>query len=150
MQENPDKIFFYEREFYPLSNFSSFTVEWEGDLWMTAEHVYQASKFTDPLITHQIKEAKSAHDAFKIARANEDKVRPEWLDIRVGVMEKIIRAKFEQHPYVQKKLRETGDKEIIEDSWRDPFWGWGPNKDGENRLGKIWMKLREEQKMGTI
>ncbi|MEK6819027.1 MAG: NADAR family protein, partial [Nanoarchaeota archaeon] len=119
MQENPDKIFFYEREFYPLSNFSSFAVEWEGELWMTSEHVYQASKFTDPLVIGQIKEAKSAHDAFKIARANEDKVRPEWLDIRISVMEKIVRTKFEQHPYVQRKLRETGNKEIIEDSWRD-------------------------------
>ena len=36
--------------------------------------------------------------------------------------------------------------EIVEASPVDAFWGWGPNKDGENALGKIWMKLREEIK----
>ena len=35
---------------------------------------------------------------------------------------------------------------IVEDSPKDSFWGWGPNRDGENQLGKLWMKLREELK----
>ncbi len=39
---------------------------------------------------------------------------------------------------------ETGDRELIESSPIDSFWGWGPNKDGQNHLGKIWMKLRDE------
>ncbi len=54
----------------------------------------------------------------------------------------IISAKVAQHKYVYKKLLETGNREIIEDSWRDDYWGWGPNKDGKNMLGKLWMKLR--------
>lgn len=147
MQSDSDnKIFFYEREFYVFSNFSSFIVEYDGYFWPTSEYAYQAQKFTDVSIINQIKEARSSHDAFKIARAYEQSVRADWLDVRVGIMEKIVREKLQQHEYVQKKLLETGDKEIIEDSPRDPFWGWGPNKDGENQLGNIWMRLREELK----
>ncbi len=144
MENSEEKIFFYEREFYPLSNFSSFNLEWKGVLYMTSEHVYHTEKFTDPEIIQKIKEAKSAHDAFKLSREYEDRVRSDWLDIRVAIMEEIIRAKVAQHPYVKKKLLETENKEIVEDSWLDNFWGWGPNKDGQNQLGKIWMKIRAE------
>ena len=35
---------------------------------------------------------------------------------------------------------------IVEDSPKDNYWGWGINRKGENHLGKIWMKLREEYK----
>ena len=62
-------------------------------------------------------------------------------------MEDICRYKLEQHPYIQKKLLETGDLLIVEDLPKDSFWGWGPNRDGENQLGKIWMRLRDELKI---
>jgi len=142
--EADNKIFFYEREFYVFSNFSSFAVEYNGCLWPTSEHAYQAQKFTDKNIVDEILKAGSSYDAFKIARAHEQDIRADWQSIRVDVMEKIVRAKLEQHEYIRKMLLETGTREIIEDSPLDSFWGWGPNKDGENQLGKIWMKLREE------
>mgnify|MGYP002520092451 CR=1 FL=1 len=59
-------------------------------------------------------------------------------------MEDLLRLKLEQNPYVKKKLLQTGDYLIVEDSPKDDFWGWGPNRDGNNQLGKLWMKLREE------
>ncbi len=139
-----DKILFYEREFYTFSNFSSFAIEWKGDIYMTSEHVYQTEKFTDPALREKIRSTLSAHDAFKTARAHANDVRKDWLDIRVLVMEEVLRAKIAQHPYVHKKLLETKNLEIIEDSPKDDFWGWGPNKDGQNQLGKIWMKIRSE------
>ena len=61
-------------------------------------------------------------------------------------MEKILRCKIEQNPYVLKKLLETKEYTIVEDSPKDNYWGWGINRKGENHLGKIWMKLREEYK----
>lgn len=146
MDDKINKIFFYDREFYPLSNFASFMVEYDGYLWPTSEYAYQAQKFTDINIVNEIKNEKSSHEVFGLGLKYKDKIRPYWFEIRVSVMEKILRAKMEQHEYVRRKLLETGDKEIIENSPVDSFWGWGPNKDGENQLGKIWMKLREELK----
>ena len=138
------QIFFYEHEYYVFSNFSSFQLEWKGILWMTSEHAYHSEKFEDNELIEQLKNTRSAHDAMKLAYTNKDKYRKDWDDIKLKVMKDILRAKIEQHPYVKKKLLQSGDKELIEDSWRDSYWGWGPNKDGQNNLGKIWMELRGE------
>lgn len=138
------RILFYEGTRYMFSNFSSFRVRWRDVDWMTSEHAYQAAKFNDPEIIELIKNALSAHDARKIAHAHEDKEVSNWAEIKVGIMEEIIRAKLAQHPYIQRKLRESGNREIVENSPTDSFWGRGPDWKGQNWLGKIWMKLREE------
>lgn len=139
--------FFYERRFYCFSNFSSFAVEWRGRLWMTAEHAYQAAKFTDEDIIQKIFEARSAHDAKRVAHQHIHQVREDWDDIKLEVMEEICRAKLAQHAFVEKRLREACHLDyldIIENSEMDPFWGWGPDRKGLNHLGKIWMKLGAE------
>lgn len=59
-------------------------------------------------------------------------------------MEKLVRLKVEQNPYVKHKLLQTKDYIICEDSPKDSFWGIGPNRDGRNELGKIYMKIRDE------
>lgn len=148
LETSGEIIGFYEREFYPFSNFSSFAVEWRGRLWPTSEHAYQAAHFfeTAPELVEKIYKSKSAHEAYKLAKANADKAPKNWHDIKVSLMEDILRYKLEQNPYVMKKLKQTGDRKLVEDSPKDDFWGWGPKKDGRNELGKIWMKLREEIK----
>ncbi|MFZ2484418.1 MAG: NADAR family protein [Minisyncoccia bacterium] len=143
--DNPkDPVFFYEREFYVFSNFSSFMLEWKGKLYPTSEHAYHSEKFEDEVIKEAIRNCRSAHDAFKLAKENSTKYKNNWDEIKLGVMNEIIRAKVAQHPYVRKKLIESGERQIIEDSWKDDFWGWGAGKNGENHLGKIWMEVRQE------
>jgi ribA/ribD-fused uncharacterized protein len=56
----------------------------------------------------------------------------------------ILWAKQSQHEYVRRKLIQTKGRELVENSWRDDFWGWGPNRDGLNMLGKLWMEVRDE------
>lgn len=138
------QIFFYEHEFYPFSNFSSFKLAWKGYEWMTSEHAYHSEKFSDPELIDALRKSHSAHEAMEIAYANKDKYRADWQEVKVGIMKDILRAKVAQHPYVKKKLLQSGTKELIEDSWRDDFWGWGPDKDGRNQLGKCWMEIRAE------
>lgn len=140
------QILFYENEFYVFSNYSSFAIEWKGKLYPTSEHTYHSEKFEDESLKEQVRNTRSAHDSQKFAEANKNKYRKDWNDVRLGIMKEILKAKVEQHLYVKKKLLESGDKELIEDSWRDSFWGWGPNKDGQNQLGKLWMEVREEFK----
>lgn len=140
-------ILFYDREGYYLSNFSAFAVEIWGEVWMTAEHAYQVAKFLDPDIRLQIARARSPHDAKKIARANKAFIRPDWDSIKLSVMERVLRAKLEQHPWIAEQLLLTGECELIEDSPKDDFWGRGPNWRGENWLGKLWMKLRSELRL---
>jgi len=138
------KILFYEGPWYVFSNFSSFAVLWRGRLWMTSEHAYQAAKFFDKEIIEKIFHARSAHDAKKIARKYKEFIRSDWEEVKLAIMTDIVREKLLQHPYIQQKIVESYGCEIIEDSPTDSFWGRGPNGDGENHLGKIWMKFRGE------
>lgn len=152
LETSGEVIGFYNREFDPFSNFSSFAVEWKGRLWPTSEHAYQAAHFLDtyPDIVEEIYKATSAHNAKKIAHRNEDKFPADWDSKKVSIMEDICLHKLQQHAYVEQKLLETEDKEIVEDSPKDYFWGRGLNKDGRNELGKIWMKLRGKLKVSNI
>ncbi|WP_425404582.1 NADAR family protein [Hwanghaeella sp.] len=140
------QVFFYEQDFYVLSNFSAFCLMWEGRRFDTSEAAYHWEKFRwdAPSIAAQVFQAASAHEAFKIAEQNRDKRRPDWDDVKVDIMRKILRAKADQHEYVRRKLLATGDRELVEDSWRDDFWGWGPNKNGKNMLGRLWMEVRAD------
>jgi len=150
--DNDRQVFFYEQDFYVLSNFSSFGIEWGGNYFPTSEHAYHHEKFvftgmmrgSIAEIRRKIRTATSAHVAFKLAEQHKSSRRPDWMAVRVGIMRRILRAKAEQHGYVLRKLLATGDRELIENSWRDDFWGWGPNRDGQNMLGKLWMEVRAD------
>jgi ribA/ribD-fused uncharacterized protein len=138
-------IRFYELRHYWASNFSSFAVHYQGHLYPTSEHAYQASKFpVSGILWSVVALATSAHQAMVLARNNKDSQWPDWEHRKRAVMKDIVRAKLEQHPYIQQKLLETGKRQLIEVSPVDSFWGWGPKKKGRNELGKIWMELREE------
>ena len=139
-------IGFYTREFYSLDNFSSFKVLYKDYLYSSLEEAYQAAKFIGvaPEVVQKIKNSYSAHEAKEIAFENRDKQRKDWDEVKVQIMEELLRLKLDQNPYVKKKLLETGDCLIVEDSPKDDFWGWGKDRKGENNLGKLWMKLRDE------
>ena len=138
-------IGFYPREFYPLDNFSSFKVEYNGYLYASLEEAFQSNLFLPdyPEIAEQIKNSHSAHEAQKIMIDNKDKVKYNDEEILL-LMENLLRLKIKQNPYVKKKLLETKDYIIVEDSPKDSYWGCGINRDGKNMLGKLWMKLRDE------
>ncbi len=143
--DTDERVCFYEQEFYMLSNFSAFEVRIYNHAFKTSEHAYQWSKFVGTQwagIQNQIEGATSAHDAFKLAEASAAYRRKDWDQQKAWIMTDILSAKVEQHEYVRRKLLETGDRKLIEDSWRDDFWGWGPNGNGQNMLGRIWMQIR--------
>lgn len=155
--DNDQQVLFYEQDFYVLSNFSSFNLKWCGEVFPTSEHAYHWEKFRRPVIgeddnarsartslARAVMHASSAHDAFQLANYWKGMRNPEWDKWKVSIMRDILFAKAGQHEYVRRKLLATGDRELIENSWRDDFWGWGPNRDGENMLGKLWMEVRAE------
>lgn len=147
--DNDLQVFFYEQDFYVLSNFSAFCIRWGGAAHFTAEHAYHWARFDLPegrgvLLQDCVQRASSAHEAFKFAQDNKSKQRDDWDEVKVAKMREILVAKVEQHEYVRRKLLQTGDRELIEDSWRDGFWGWGENRDGRNMLGRLWMQVRHE------
>jgi ribA/ribD-fused uncharacterized protein len=150
--DTPERVCFYEQDFYVLSNFSSFKLVWSTEkylctLFATAEHAYHWEKFNHlggRRVQQLIVDTSSAHEAFVVAQEHKAMRRADWDEVKVGVMREILREKAKQHEYVRRKLLATGNRELVENSWRDDFWGWGPNRDGKNMLGQLWMEIRAE------
>lgn len=139
-------VLFYDDEYYLLSNFSAHQVEFAGKLYPTVEHAYQAAKFSDEAIAEQVRLAKSPALAKAAAYQFKDQWRPDWHEIKVEVMTRIVSAKLKQHEEVRQALKKTGTAEIKENSPVDYFWGIGKDGSGQNQMGKIWMRLRDEIK----
>lgn len=151
--DNANQVFFYEQDFYVLSNFSSFSLEWKGHRFPTSEHAYHWEKFEttgNDSLSQAILNAVSAHDAFKFAGEYKQYRRADWDQIKLAIMLDILRAKADQHDYVRRKLLATGDRELIENSWRDAWWGWGQDHKGKNMLGKLWMQVRNELRSASV
>lgn len=165
-RDTETQVFFYEADHYYLSNFSAFQVKWSGRTFATSEHAYHWEKFitygSNEMNTYRydiaekIRTAKSAHDALKLAERYREFRRTDWNEladnnrpVKVNVMKAILRAKVRQHEYISRKLLETGNRQLIEDSWRDDFWGWGPKRNGANWMGKLWSEIRAELRVFT-
>ena len=80
------------------------------------------------------------------SKGHQVQLRPDWEDVKVGIMEEIVRAKFRQNPILASWLLATGDRKLIEgNTWHDVCWGVDAKTcEGENHLGKILMKIRDE------
>lgn len=69
------------------------------------------------------------------------KLRSDWNEVKLSIMEQILREKF-QEELLQKLLTIKG--EIVErNNWGDTYWGVCNGK-GQNQLGKLLMKIRDE------
>lgn len=139
-------VYFYTPKYYAFDNFSAFAIELWGHVFPTAEHAYQWKKFnvSNSSVISEIIAARSARDTKVIADVHSTEVSVEWNTVKLTFMEVILRAKLDQHQKVRELLMQTKGKNIFENSPTDAYWGVGPEGDGENHLGKLWMKLRSE------
>lgn len=115
----------------------------DGIYYKTSEHYYQSKKFDDPLLSKKVIEAKTPKEASNIGRDRNNKIRPNWKNIKRNVMYEAVMYKFLAHPDIQEKLLATGNEEIIEETTKENYWGIGPNYDGTNYYGKILCSVRE-------
>lgn len=124
-----------------LSNFYNSTVNFEGKLYSTVEHAYQASKTTDPNVRDIIRKANGPSEAKKLGQSIQ--IRNDWQEVRLTIMRQLIKEKF-SNPFLTHKLLSTGDAELVlNNKWNDKFWGVCRGV-GENWLGKILMEVREQ------
>lgn len=131
----PKPITAFTGEFYFLSNF-----------YMTngksVEHYFQASKFRDREYAEWVLDSRYPREAKQ--RGRKGILRPEWDQVRLGVMERLLRVKF-QDPTLRAKLMATSPRHLEEGNhWGDRFWGT-VNGIGENHLGRLLMKIRDEK-----
>lgn len=141
MDERKD-IFFYFRKKKNgwASNFERAKQIIDDIEYDSNEHYYQSQKAKDPKVRTWIREAPSAWLAMKAGRSLRPKEMVEhWHLLKIIVMRTGLLAKFLQNPKLGKKLIETGNASIHEDSTTDMFWG----VKGDDWLGKLLMEVRE-------
>lgn len=140
------RICFGEHDFYGLSCFSSFTVHWRSlrfDTAIAAFH-YESFRESAPITASNIQLAKSAYEACEIAHFNTADRRADWNVLMVRAMRTILREKARQHDYLRSMLMATGNRELVDSTWRDAYWGVGQDGKGKNIVGKLWMEFRAE------
>ena len=136
---------FHEEPYQFLSNFYEARIEYGGLTYGSSEAAFQAQKCLTEEEKLRFTEMGPGRSKGAGRRVQ---LRPDWNDVKLGIMEEIVRAKFAQHPELAARLLATGDKTLVEGNrWGDAFWGvdMGTGQ-GENHLGKILMKVREELK----
>lgn len=134
----------FEHPYGFLSNFYPVEVTYCNLKFQSIEAAFQAAKATDITIMKHFVGLKPNEAKYLGRRI---KLREDWHIARLKIMESLLRQKF-NYPELAKLLIETGDEELIEGNyWHDTFWGIDlKTGKGENHLGKLLMKIREELK----
>jgi ribA/ribD-fused uncharacterized protein len=70
-------------------------------------------------------------------------------EVKLDIMRRADRAKYEQNPELAAMLLATGNAEIVEDAPNDLFWGTGPDGTGANWAGRVLMEVRESLRAAT-
>lgn len=133
----------FRNNYYFLSNFFNAPVTYEGITYQNNEAAFQAAKVLDKNIRREFATLNPSEAKRKGRRVQ---LRPDWEGVKNQVMYEVCFAKFTQNPDLKTKLLETRNEELVEgNTWGDRIWG-AVNGIGENRLGKILMKIREDFK----
>lgn len=135
-----DHIAGFRGEAFFLSNYSPAEVVLDGVVYPTTENAFQAAKTLD----------KTAREAFQTCSPAKSKelgrivqLRSDWADIRIELMEYLLLQKF-SNPILSAKLLATGNAYLEERNyWGDKTWGTDLHGFGDNLLGKMIMKIRD-------
>jgi N-glycosidase YbiA len=128
-----------------LSPFSAHQIEIWGEKFATVEHAYQTMKFLPGKEQDEIRNAPSAYASWKLNwkyKGDQSILNPNF--DREKVMEELLRAKVAQHPEILEILKASGTRCLLKNVEGDEFWGVGRDGSGQNKMGKLWMKIREE------
>ena len=135
----------FKDEYRWLSNFwpSKVTIgSGEGHMELpTVEHAYQASKTLSMEEREQFYDINAA-TAKRLGR--KVTLRADWDDVKLGIMEDLVRQKFHGSTELYVKLMATYPRPIVEgNEWGDRFWGVCRGI-GRNHLGLIITAIRDE------
>lgn len=125
-----------------FSNMHPTPIFYQGREWPTVEHAYQASKFLRIDSREKIRACASPMAAAYEGRRLPD-MREDWDIVREPIMDMMLALKTAQHASIRALLQSTGNRLIVELSYKDPYWGSREDLSGLNRLGVKWMQRRD-------
>lgn len=133
----------FRGEYFFLSNFFESPIIYKGISYKNNEAAFQAQKVNSPGEQSEFSNLTPA-DAKRKGRRVKLRKDVDWDAVKTTYMYEIVKAKFMQNAELRIKLLETGNEHLEEgNTWGDRIWGT-VNGVGQNRLGKILMRVREE------
>jgi len=143
--ENARRFSRFDRE-HLLSSYSDHPITLEDRQWSTAEHYYQASKFSfndaDQGFQQRIIAAPTPESAHKLGNRWFKKKRPDLFKVRQILMTRALYTKVQQYESVREFLLSTEQELLVEVSLYGHYWGIGRDQRGKNHMGNIWMDIR--------
>ncbi len=131
----------------PLSNFFPSKLKAFNSTFDTLEHAYQYKKLFDHDLFEEaesIRHIESPYDVKTEARKHiGDSKTKIWEECSERTMCSLLAKKRDVCPEFSEALKNTKGKEILHNV-ASPVWGTGLDGSGENRFGKILMRLRDE------
>ena len=136
----------FQGEYRFLSNFYKSALLFEGEIYPTVEHVFQAAKTDDAEERAAIR--ANANPVIAKRKGRKVTLRADWEEVKRDTMLKILRIKFADAELAA-KLAATGMEELIEGNrWHDRYWGKCQcakcGGEGLNILGEALMQVRGE------
>ena len=146
--KQPVKFYNSTDPYYEFTNFYRMPIELDGHRWPTTEHYFQAQKFIGTPYYDYIRSLPSPKEAFLVPRNLQASkwVRADWMSVKDDIMLKALRAKFTQNDHLKDLLLGTKQRELVEQTSNDTYWGDGGDGSGQNKLGKLLMRVRTELK----
>ena len=130
---------------HPLSNFYPCRLVVDGRSAKSSEALYHYLKAVDlgqDAVAEQIRTAADAGIVKKIVNRKLKHLEDHrWHAMRVHVMDRVLRVKFQQCPAFRKELLDSKDMKLVENVPSEPFWGCGFNGEGRNVMGERLMVL---------
>jgi len=136
-----DKTIFFSSPADPrtgfMSNSSRFGFVLGSKRWHTVEHYISAKKFAGTLYEDTIRLAPTLYQVRRLVKEkkilqkdemgnlrkisvygahNNYYLREDWEDVELDMYQKGMRAKFAQHTHLQKKLLNTGDAKLVDET----------------------------------
>ena len=71
------------------------------------------------------------------------KLRSDWEEVKDNVMMFALRSKFDQYPELKQLLLSAAGNSLVEHTENDNYWGDGGGGSGLNRLGILFVELKE-------
>jgi ribA/ribD-fused uncharacterized protein len=141
-------ILFYNRgePYYEFTNFYEAMIRIDNEDWLTTEHYFQAQKFVGTPLVRTIRLMERPRDAFDKSRDPRYSHwrRSDWEGVKEDIMFKALQAKFTQREKLKRMLVGTKNRQLVEHSPYDSYWGDGGDGSGKNRLGVLLMRLRKD------
>ena len=137
-----------EKPYGAFSNLFRRPMEFEGRVYPTAEHAYQAGKARKDEVREWILSAPTPSLVAMAAHGLYTwDIVPEWSRTKFDRMRDVLRAKFTQHEDLKNLLLSTGNARLVEAGRTDNAVNrtWGEvNGKGKNMLGVLLMEIRVE------